>query len=45
MEVLSRGGRVSLTLSAPPSGETVHWTPKVLEVQERARGLLSACRV
>ena len=28
-----------------PSGETVHHTPKVLEVQERARGPLSSCQV
>ena len=31
--------------SAPPSGETMHQTPKVLEVQERARGPLSPCQV
>jgi len=28
-----------------PSGETVHQTPKVLEVQECARGPLSPCQV
>jgi len=31
--------------SVPPSGETVRHTPKVLEVQERARGPLSPCQV
>ena len=31
--------------SAPPSGETVRQTPKVLQVQERARGPLSLCQV
>jgi len=30
---------------APLSGETMHQTPKVLEVQERARGPLSPCQV
>jgi len=28
-----------------PSGETMHQTPKVLEVQERAQGRLSPCQV
>ena len=31
--------------SAPPSGETMRQTPKVLEVQERALGPLSPCQV
>ena len=31
--------------SAPPSGESMRQTPKVLEVQERARGPLSSCQV
>jgi len=31
--------------SAAPSGETVRQTPKVFEVQERARGPLSSCQV
>ena len=31
--------------SVPPSGETMRQTPKVLEVQERARGPLSPCQV
>ena len=30
----------SPTFSAPPTGETMRRTPKVLEVQERARGPL-----
>ena len=45
MEVLSSGGLVTPKFSAPPSGETVRQTPKVLEVQERARGPLSPCHV
>jgi len=36
-------GQVSHEFSVPPSSETMRWTPKVLEVQERARGLLSPC--
>jgi len=31
--------------SAPPSGETLHQTPKSFEVQECARGPLSPCQV
>jgi len=31
--------------SVPPSSETVHQAPKVFEVQECARGLLSSCQV
>jgi len=31
--------------SAPPSGKTMRWTPKVLEVQECARGPLLPCQV
>jgi len=31
--------------SAPSSGKTSRQTPKVLEVQERARGRLSLCQV
>jgi len=31
--------------SAPPSGETMRQTPKVLEVQERGRGPLLSCQV
>ena len=38
-------GLVTDKFSGPPSGETMRWTPKVLEVQERARGPLSSCRV
>jgi len=38
-------GLVTSKFSAPPSGETVHQTPKVLEVQEPARGPLSSCQV
>ena len=34
-------GLATPEFSAPPSGETMHQTPKVLEVQERARGPLS----
>jgi len=45
MGVLSLGGRVSPKFSEPPSGETMHRTPKVLEVQERARDPLSQCQV
>jgi len=44
MEVVSRQGLVIPTFSAPPSGETMRQTPKVLEVQEHARGLLSPCK-
>jgi len=36
MGVLRRGGPVTPKFSAPPSGETMRQTPKVLEVQERA---------
>jgi len=38
-------GLVTPKFSAPPSGETMHQTPKVLEVQERARGPLSPCQI
>ena len=38
-------GLVTLKFSAPPSGETMRQTPKVLEVQERARGHLSPYHV
>jgi len=31
--------------SQAPSGKNIHQTPKVLEVQERARGHLSSCQV
>jgi len=30
---------------APPSGETVHQSPKCFEAEERARGPLSPCQV
>ena len=43
--VLSSWGLVTPKFSAPPSGETMRQTPKVLEVQERARGPLSPCQV
>jgi len=42
---LSWRGLVILKFSAPPSGETMRQTPKVLEVQERARGPLSQYQV
>ena len=42
MGVLSRMCLVSPKFSAPPSGETMRQTPKVLEVEERARGPLSS---
>jgi len=45
MGVLSWWGLVTPKFSAPPSGETVRQTPKVLEVQELARGPLSPCLV
>jgi len=32
-----------LRCSAPPSGETMHQTQNVFEVQEHAQGLLSPC--
>ena len=32
-------------ISVPPSGKTIRQTPKVLEVQEHARGPLSPCHV
>jgi len=39
MGVLSLRGRGLVPkFSAPPSGETIHQTPEVLEVQERAQG-------
>jgi len=38
-------GLVSPSFSVPPSGETMRQTPKVLQVQERARGPLSPCQV
>ena len=49
-ELWSYGGfklRVSGSpiFSVSPSGETMRQTPKVLEVQERARGPLSPCQV
>jgi len=34
-----------LKFSVPPSGETMHQTPKSLEVQEHARDPLSPCQV
>jgi len=40
MGVLSSGCLVTPKFSAPPSGETKRQTPKVLEMQERARGPL-----
>ena len=36
MRVLRRGGPVTPKFLAPPSGETMRQTPKVLEAQERA---------
>ena len=45
MGVSSWRCKVIPKLSAPPSGETMRHTPKVLEVQERARGPLSPCQV
>jgi len=42
MSVLRVSG--SPKFSAPPSGETMHRTPKVFEVQERVRGALSLCQ-
>jgi len=45
MRVLSWGGLVAPKFPAPPSGETMRQTPNVLEVQERARGPLSPCKV
>jgi len=45
MEVLSWRGLVIVKFSAPPSGETMRQTPRVLEVQERAGGPLSPCQV
>jgi len=38
-------GLVSPKFSVPPSCETMRQTPKVLEMQERARGPLSSCQV
>ena len=38
MGVLSWRGLVAPKFSAPPSGKTMRQTPKVLEVEERARG-------
>ena len=40
-----RGPGFPEKFSLPPSGEAMHHTPKVLEVQERARGPLSPCQV
>ena len=37
-------GLVAPKFSEPPSGETVHETPKRFKVQERARGPLSLCQ-
>jgi len=45
MGILSWQGLVIPKFSAPPSDETICQTPKVLEVQERARGPLSLCQV
>ena len=45
MGFLSSRGLVIPKFSAPPSGETMRQTPKVLQVQQRARGLLSPCQV
>ena len=45
MGALNWQGLVILKFLPPPSGETVRQTPKVLEVQERARGPLSPCQV
>jgi len=45
MGVLSWRGLVIPKFSAPFSGKTVRQTPKVLEVQERARGPQSPCHV
>jgi len=44
-KVLSSGGLVTPKFSAPPSGESMRQTPKVFQVQERARGPLSPCHV
>jgi len=38
-------GLVTPKFSVPRSGETMPQTPKVLEVQDHARGLLSPCQV
>ena len=39
-------GRVSSKFLVPPSGKTIHQTPKVLELQEHARGRpLLPCQV
>ena len=43
--VLRWWGPITPKFSAPPSGETMHQTPKVLEVQEHDRGPLSPCQV
>ena len=45
MGVLSWCGLVIPKFLAPPSGKTMCQTPKVFEVQERARGPLSPCQV
>ena len=45
MAVLSWQGLVIPKFSKPPSSETISQTPKVLEVQERARGPLSPRQV
>jgi len=45
MGVLSWRGLVAPKSSAPDSGETMRQTPNVLEVQERAWGPLSPCKV
>jgi len=45
MGVLSSGCLFTTKCSALPSGETMRQTPKVLEVQERARGPLLPCQV
>jgi len=43
--VLSLRGVVIPKFSAPPSGETMRQTTRVLEMQERTRGPLSPCQV
>jgi len=40
-----RGSGYRQIFRAPTSGETMRQTPKVLEMQERARGPLSPCQV
>jgi len=45
MGVLSYRGLVTPKFSAPLSSETMRQTPKVLELQESARGPLSPCQI